>query len=76
MKKIPTIPQEAWDTSHLRYWQESGEWLCAVPRDDIATKNGFSWKKYGLIGRGKTAPEAMKDWQSWKRCSDLVADIY
>ncbi len=75
MKKIPTIPQEAWNTTHLRYWKENGKWCCAVPRDDFATKNGFDWKSYGLIGRGSSQTEAMRDWESWKRCSDLVADI-
>jgi hypothetical protein len=64
------------DETKLRYWREKDEWCCAVPRDDIATRNGFHWKRYGLVGRGKTKKEALNDWFVWQRCSDLVADIY
>lgn len=60
----------------LVYWKKEGLWHCAVPRDDIATQNGFSWKQYGLIGRGDTKQKALDDWKSWQRASDFVADIY
>jgi hypothetical protein len=60
----------------LRFWRENGKWFCAIPRDDWATQLGFDWKHYGLIGHGSTKEAALRDWESWKRCSDLVADIY
>ena len=49
---------------HVRYWMENGEWCCAIPRDDFATQHGFHWKKYGIIGRGKTERDA---WIAWER---------
>jgi hypothetical protein len=70
------VPREQWTTSDLKYWREGSKWCCAVPRNDFATQNGLSWKKFGLIGRGKTREAAMKDWESWLRAADLVADIY
>jgi hypothetical protein len=68
--------RETWSAKDLRYWREGDVWKCAVPRDDFCTRAGLSWKTYGLVGTGKTKEEARKDWESWKRCSDLVADIY
>jgi len=72
------VSYEATDAEiqQLVYWKVKGKVHCAIPRDDIATRAGFHWKEYGLIGRGKTKREALKDWMSWKRCSNLVADIY
>ena len=70
------IPQSEWTKEHLRFWRVKGRWHCAVPRDDFATRAGFSWRTNGLIGRGNTKQEAIEDWESWKRASDLVADIY
>jgi hypothetical protein len=70
------ISQDQWTKEHLRFWRVEGKWHCAVPRDDIATKNGFDWKNYGLIGRGDTKQAAIEDWENWKRCSDFVASIY
>lgn len=76
MSRIKYIPQEEWTRKHLKYWKEGDKFFCAVPRDDFATQNGLSWKTHGLIGTGKTKEAATLDWESWKRCSDLVADIY
>lgn len=70
------VPQDQWTREHLTYWKEKNKWHCAVPRDDFATQAGLSWKKFGLIGRGKTKEDAAQDWESWKRASDFVADIY
>ncbi len=70
------IPRDEWSTKHLKYWRVGKLWCCAVPRDDIATQNGFHWKKYGLVGQGKTKQEAMNDWAHWLSVSNLVADIY
>lgn len=64
------------EESQLRFWREDGRWWCAIPRDDFATQHGFDWKHYGLIGCGATKEGALDDWRIWKRCSDLVADIY
>lgn len=76
MSKIKNIPQDQWTREHLKYWKKDEKWHCAVPRDDFATRQGLSWKTHGLIGIGKTKEAATQDWESWKRCSDLVADIY
>lgn len=70
------VPQSQWTTDDLKYWREGTDWCCAVPRNDFATQKGFSWKKYGIIGKGKTRKDAMKDWESWLKASNLVADIY
>lgn len=59
-----------------RLWREKGVWCCAIPRDDFATRHGFRWKKYGLIGRGSTCLGAYIDWQDWVRVSNLVDEIY
>jgi hypothetical protein len=60
----------------VAFWKEGKKYCCAVPRDDFATQQGFHWKKYGLIGRGKTKEEALDDWKVWKNASDFVAAIY
>ena len=70
------IPREQWTKEHLRFWRVDGRWHCAVPRDDIATRNGFGWREYGLVGRGSTKQKAIEDWECSKRASDFVADIY
>jgi hypothetical protein len=75
-KKIVNVPREQWSAEHLKFWREGKLWCCAVPRDDFATQNGLSWKKFGLIGRGSTRKAATEDWESWLRAADLVADIY
>jgi hypothetical protein len=74
--RIKYKSQENWIDKDLKYWKEGKYWLCAVPRDDIATQNGFHCKKYGLIGKGLTKQLAKEDWESWKNASDFVADIY
>lgn len=62
------------------YWMANGMWCCALQREDIFAglpgRGKDFYKRYGLIGRGKTVEEAKRDWESWKRCSDLVAEIY
>lgn len=70
------IPQSEWTVEHLRFWRVAGKWHCAVPRDDIATQAGMSWREYGLIGRGTTKQKAIEDWESWMRASRFAADIY
>jgi len=77
-EEVKILKKEDWTADNLKFWKDkdSGLWCCAVPRDDIATQNGFHWKKFGLIGRGKTRKEAQEDWEMTKRCSDFVADIY
>lgn len=67
------IPME---DGKVHFWREAGEWRCAVPRDDLATQNGFDWKHFGLVGRGITQNAALEDLQSWQRASDFVASIY
>jgi len=70
------------DTKPPRFWRVGNEWRCAVPaRDPFAHMNipgrGKDWwKRFGLIGRGKTRKEALDDLEVWQRCSDLVAQIY
>lgn len=64
------------DAIGLRFWLEGGEWRCAIPRNDHATQNGFSWRRFGLIGRGATREAAFDDWRLWKRASDFVASVY
>jgi len=69
------------DTKPPRFWQEDGEWRCAVPRRDpfasmnIPGRGKDWWKRFGLIGRGKTRKEALEDLEMWQRCSNLVAQI-
>lgn len=75
-KKKTYVPRDQWSKEHLSFWKKGNFWCCAIPRDDIATQNGLSWKKFGLIGRGKTKEEATLDWEKWKSASDFVADIY
>jgi hypothetical protein len=60
----------------LHYWKEDGKWHCAIPRDDFATRHGFDWKHYGLIGRGKTKKQATEDWEKWQRAQEIVNFIY
>lgn len=76
VKKKVYIPRKLWSREHLSYWKEKDKWACAVPRDDSATKQGLSWKKFGLIGRGDSKEAAAKDWESWIRAADVVSDIY
>lgn len=70
------IPRDEWNETHLVFWIDKGLIKCAVPRDDIATQQGLSWKKFGLIGKGKTKKQAVDDWKSWKSAADFVSDIY
>ena len=60
----------------LRFWRDGAKWRCAIPRDDMATRLGFDWKRYGIRGCGETRQAALDDWRSWMRASDFVADIY
>lgn len=64
------------DATKQKFWRVAGRWCCAVPRDDMATRNGMHWKKFGLIGRGRTRQAALEDWYAWQKASDFVADIY
>jgi hypothetical protein len=59
-----------------QHWWADGYWRCTVPRNDFATQRGFSWRKYGVIGHGKTPRLAFMDWQAFRRTADLVNDIY
>lgn len=65
-----------WTVEDLEFWREDKKWACAVPRDDLATRSGLSWKKYGLIGRGKTRQAAEDDWVKWQTANKFVSDIY
>jgi hypothetical protein len=62
----------------LTFWREGKDWKCAVPRpkDHWIEQCGRHWKKYGLIGRGKTRDKALEDWKISKDASDFVAAIY
>jgi hypothetical protein len=64
-------------TDKPHFWRDGkGRWCCAVPRDDYATRAGFDWKHFGLIGRGVTPKSAFCDWKLWQQASAFVADIY
>lgn len=75
-KKIAYPKREDWTVEDLYHWKEGAIFHCAVPRDDIATQAGMSWKKFGLIGQGKTKKAAIEDWEKWIAASDFVADIF
>lgn len=70
------LPGDSLEDEKVRFWCEGGLWHCAVPRDDFATQHGFTWKRYGLIGRGATQTAALADWKHWQLCSKFVASIY
>lgn len=45
----------------LRFWRDGAKWRCAIPRDDMATRLGFDWKRYGIRGCGETMQAALDD---------------